>query len=497
MKSFLTSLLHFAARFVRYQPEPEIEQERMVHKRLLSVLAVSCSSIGMAEVPRWTVSETSGPVQIAHSGITKIAARGLSVGAGDTISTGVGGRAVLVRGTEYMMVASGSRLRLPPEVQATGFTQVVEEFGNVVFMIKKKLTPHFEVKTPYLAAVVKGTTFSVGVTAKGASVQVLEGAVDVATGDGGAHDLLLPGSVAMVHANDLYRMRVETGGVSIILVSPAAPAASNAPVIPTATEPDAAVIAATVYEAPVFLEPFTGGLVSAKTDVPAEVVELASVTRAASEESSSTLKAVTFANTSIAASAEENKAAAAAARGAQLVQTAAQAKNSADLAVEAASSAAQRAADASAVANAQKATSAASSAAAAEAADQAAKAAAKAAQDAALVPNDPAAQLAAQVAAQDAVKAAEDAGKAASDAAKASAEQAAMQAEDAAKAAQKASTQAAAAVASQEETSAKGAKKVADDAAKAAADAAKAAINGNNEAAKAAEAAIKGGGGSL
>lgn len=144
--------------------------------RLIAILAAGCSSAAIAGEPSWTISEVSGPVQIAHAGLGKIATRGLAIAAGDTVSTGPGGRVVLVRGTEYMMVAANTRLRLPAEQKADGFTQMIEDFGNVVFMIKKKMTPHFEVRTPYLAAVVKGTTFSVGVTPTGASVQVLEGA---------------------------------------------------------------------------------------------------------------------------------------------------------------------------------------------------------------------------------------------------------------------------------------------------------------------------------
>ncbi|MGJ3629491.1 FecR domain-containing protein [Sphingomonas sp. MMS24-JH45] len=98
---------------------------------------------------------------------------------------------MLVRGTEFMMVAPASRLRLPAEAQASGVTRVIEEFGDVVFMDKEEDDAAFEVKTPYLAAVVKGTTFSVG-QREGRVVQVLEGAVDVGTLDGGAHDLMPP-----------------------------------------------------------------------------------------------------------------------------------------------------------------------------------------------------------------------------------------------------------------------------------------------------------------
>ena len=195
-----------------------------LRSRMIALLAAGCATGALAQEPQWRISEASGQVSVGRTGMQKVATRGMGVSAGDTVTTGKGSRAVLVRGAEYMMVAPGSQLRLPPaQEQATGVTRIIEDFGNVVFVIKKKLTPHFEVKTPYLAAVVKGTTFAVGVGAEGASVQVLEGAVDVATGDGGARDLLRPGSVAMVGSNNLYRMTVETGGARRTIDSPAAP----------------------------------------------------------------------------------------------------------------------------------------------------------------------------------------------------------------------------------------------------------------------------------
>ena len=40
-------------------------------------------------------------------------------------------------------------------------------------------------------------------------MQVVEGAVEVSTDDGGARDLIRPGSVAMVAAGDRYRLSVQ------------------------------------------------------------------------------------------------------------------------------------------------------------------------------------------------------------------------------------------------------------------------------------------------
>ena len=78
--------------------------------------------------------------------------------------------------------------------------------------IGRQPNPHFGVDTPYLAAVVKGTVFSITVAEEGATLQVTEGAVETSTIDGGARDLILPGSVAMVAAGDDRRLIVETDG---------------------------------------------------------------------------------------------------------------------------------------------------------------------------------------------------------------------------------------------------------------------------------------------
>jgi uncharacterized protein YaiE (UPF0345 family) len=306
-----------------------------MRKAFVVLLAAGCSSAAVAGEPGWIVSEVSGPVQIAHGGMSKVASRGLGIVAGDAVTTGPGGRAVLVRGSEYLMVAANSRLRLPVESQTSGFTQMVEDFGNIVFMIKKKMTPHFEVKTPYLAAVVKGTTFSVGVTASGASVQVLEGAVDVATVDNGAHELLRPGSVAQVGSKDLFRLAVESDGVRRVIVSPgaaptiatppapvpaaAAPSAATpsahalGPTVPetsttTAVVPSATVgstslevaapqqpaIVAAVYESPVSLASVTGGLVMGMSG--SNTSDVSNATRVATEASNSIVKAVEIAS---------------------------------------------------------------------------------------------------------------------------------------------------------------------------------------------------------
>ena len=111
---------------------------------------------------------------------------------------GANGRAVLVRGQEYVIVAARTRLRLPAAAEARGFVQILQDWGRATFRIEKKATPHFGVKTPHLVALVKGTTFTVTADGKGAAVAVEEGRVEVGTPDGAVRQLVDAGMAASI-----------------------------------------------------------------------------------------------------------------------------------------------------------------------------------------------------------------------------------------------------------------------------------------------------------
>ena len=189
----------------------------------------------------WTISKSSPGVTVSRAGTTKPASRGGRVHVGDIVATGPSARAVLVRGEQYAVLAPNSRIQIADPTPSQGLMQIVEQIGNVVFSIKKGGVPHFGVTTPYLAAVVKGTTFSVTVDAESATVQVLEGSVEVATRDGGARELILPGSVATVGAADKGQITID-GKTKKVLHSPFAPSATP---LPLSTRPAAAVTSPT------------------------------------------------------------------------------------------------------------------------------------------------------------------------------------------------------------------------------------------------------------
>jgi hypothetical protein len=152
------------------------------HSLIAAIFALFLVVSPANAAPRdWQVSESSGSVSIETEGAARPAQRGLTLKQGDSVSTGANGRAVIVRGGEYVVISPKSKVRISKPAETGAITQIYQYLGSALFKIEKKQTPHFGVKTPYLAAVVKGTTFNVTVTSQGATVQVTEGRVEVAT----------------------------------------------------------------------------------------------------------------------------------------------------------------------------------------------------------------------------------------------------------------------------------------------------------------------------
>ena len=245
-------------------------------KIFLTLAAIVAAGTAHAGAPQWKLSESAGTVNILRSGVSKIAISGGSLTAGDVITTGAKSRAVLVRGQEYVVVSPNSRLRISAPENSGGVVQFFEELGNVLFRIDKKATPHFGVKTPYLAAVVKGTTFSVTVTETGTAVQVTEGAVQVSTLDGGATQLLSPGMIGVVNQHQQFRLNI-AGTETRTIDSPNAPAGStetpepmdDATLVEIANSDFEGTISAPILDTPVSLSELTGGLVSNSAATPA------------------------------------------------------------------------------------------------------------------------------------------------------------------------------------------------------------------------------------
>ena len=187
-------------------------------KRLVRATAPAwllLSAAAAQAAPNWMVTEVSGDVRLSEGGRTRAAGKGMLLVSGATIMTGPTARAVIVRGGEFVVIAPATRIRVPQAEAPNKIMQLIEEWGSAVFKIEKKSNPHFGVQTPYLAAVVKGTTFTVTVGPEGSQVRVSEGAVEVTTLDGAASELIPAGGAAMVGKSNLYRLTVEGKGGTV------------------------------------------------------------------------------------------------------------------------------------------------------------------------------------------------------------------------------------------------------------------------------------------
>jgi hypothetical protein len=120
---------------------------------------------------------------------------------GDTIRTGRNGRVLLVRGEETILLAPNSVIGLPAEKKEGLSTTIVQQAGSILLEVEKRNVKHFEVETPYLAAVVKGTQFSVTVNPASTSVEVRRGQVEVSDFKSGQIAQVMPGQVATAFAN--------------------------------------------------------------------------------------------------------------------------------------------------------------------------------------------------------------------------------------------------------------------------------------------------------
>jgi hypothetical protein len=177
-------------------------QTRKLAGVLFTVAALMWSCPAALADSVWRVTKSSGEVWMLR-GEAQLVALGTesTLGPGDNIRTGRNGRVLLTRGEERILIAPNSAIGLPLESKNTSGTTITQQAGSILLEVEKKNVPHFEVETPYLAAVVKGTQFRVSVNRGDAHVDVLQGQVQVSDFKSGQQIVLLPGQAAKVSAS--------------------------------------------------------------------------------------------------------------------------------------------------------------------------------------------------------------------------------------------------------------------------------------------------------
>jgi hypothetical protein len=167
-----------------------------------TTLVFAASSAMAADNGNWSVSKSSGEVWMTASGVQQASLKADEIlKPGDTIRTGRNGRVLLTRGEETILIAPNSVVGLPAEQKEGLSTTIVQKAGSILLEVEKKNVKHFEVETPYLAAVVKGTQFRVTVNASSASVDVIKGQVQVVDFKSGQIAQVMPGQHATAFAH--------------------------------------------------------------------------------------------------------------------------------------------------------------------------------------------------------------------------------------------------------------------------------------------------------
>lgn len=164
---------------------------------MAALILGTASGASAADDGVWSVSKSSGEVWLATSGAQQVSLKQEeTLKPGDTIRTGRNGRVLLVRGEETILISPNSVVGVPAEKKEGLSTTIIQQAGSILLEVEKRNVKHFEVETPYLAAVVKGTHFGVTVGAGSTKVGVLRGQVEVSDFRTGQIAQVMPGQVA-------------------------------------------------------------------------------------------------------------------------------------------------------------------------------------------------------------------------------------------------------------------------------------------------------------
>ena len=174
-----------------------------VSRALATAFMLATASVAFAaDGGDWTVHKSSGEVWLTGSGVQQASLKQEDVlKPGDTVRTGRTGRVLLKRGDEMILVSPNSVVGVPAQKKEGLSTTIMQQAGSILLDVEKRNVKHFEVETPYLAAVVKGTQFRVTVNAGKTTVDVVRGQVEVADFKSGQIAQVMAGQHATAFAN--------------------------------------------------------------------------------------------------------------------------------------------------------------------------------------------------------------------------------------------------------------------------------------------------------
>lgn len=189
-------------------------------------LVFACLSVSVAAAAEdWVAARATSEVSYTTDKETWVPLRkGMAVPNKAWISTGPRGRLQLVRGAESIAFQPNTLASIITRGSTVNRkTEVVQQVGEISLEIEKRQKPHTTVQTPFLAAVVKGTRFTVQVGKRDAAVAVDRGLVQVTSFRSGERSELSAGQGARVDATGMTVAGISQKP-SISRVAPSSPA---------------------------------------------------------------------------------------------------------------------------------------------------------------------------------------------------------------------------------------------------------------------------------
>lgn len=152
------------------------------------ILAACFLAAGSAASSReWVVEKANGLAEVLSEGQswTPLSA-GVAIPNDSWVRTGPRGLVLLRRNEETILLKPETLASVVSSEEDLPETVIGQRRGSLLLNIEKRLGKHTTVRTPFLAAIVKGTQFEVDVTESSATVTVLDGiveTVDTRSGD--------------------------------------------------------------------------------------------------------------------------------------------------------------------------------------------------------------------------------------------------------------------------------------------------------------------------
>ena len=162
----------------------------------LAVIAWTALS-GVVLADDWMVDRLRGEVQVQVAGAWQALQRGDIVSDESRIRSLDGSRVVFTRGAEAIELSGATEIRIFDQA-GQRMTTVMQAYGTVTVEAERLQVQHFSIQTPYLAAIVKGTRFTVHSSDGQSSVDVERGLVQVQDYVHGVATDITPGQSAVV-----------------------------------------------------------------------------------------------------------------------------------------------------------------------------------------------------------------------------------------------------------------------------------------------------------